>query len=77
MSQHVLEGTWEEIERHKGELAGRRLRVIIQPEKPAVDRTAPSERPSALGKYVYVVGGSEEFAKEKQAEIDREDKIRE
>jgi hypothetical protein len=33
-------------------------------------------RPSALGKYAFVAGGAEEFAKEKQAEIEREDRPR-
>lgn len=29
-----LEGTWEEIVAHAAELAGRRVRVIIMPDKP-------------------------------------------
>lgn len=29
-----LEGTWEEIAAHAAELAGRRVRVIILPDKP-------------------------------------------
>ena len=32
--------------------------------------------PSALGRYAFVAGGSEDFAKEKQAEIEREDRPR-
>jgi hypothetical protein len=59
MPLHTIEGTWEEIERHKEELIGR---------KPIRHTVAPTMRPSALGKYAYVAGGSEEFAKEKQAE---------
>ena len=77
MSQRVIEGTWEEIERLRGEFEGRRLRVIVQPERSAADRTSPAKRPSALGKYAFVAGGSEEFAQEKQAEIEREDRTRE
>ena len=34
------------------------------------------KRPSALGMYAFVAGGSEEFAREKQAEIEREDRAR-
>jgi hypothetical protein len=82
MSLSIIEGTWEEIERHKAELMGRRLRVTIQPEAPLADtaaptRTAPARQFSALGKYAFVAGGSEEFAQEKQAEIEREDRRRE
>lgn len=36
----------------------------------------PQKRPSAFGKYAFVAGGSEEFAKEKQAEIEYEDRAR-
>jgi hypothetical protein len=68
MPLHTIEGTWEEIERHKEELIGRHLRVMVMPEKPIRHTVAPTMRPSALGKYAYVAGGSEEFAKEKQAE---------
>jgi hypothetical protein len=35
MALHVIEGTWEDIERRKAELIGRQLRVIIKPEAPA------------------------------------------
>jgi hypothetical protein len=86
MSLSIIEGTWEEIERHKAELIGRRLRVTIQPERvmentpaqsstaPALSRIAPTRPFSALGKYAFVAGGSKEFAQEKQAEIEREDR---
>lgn len=70
----VFEGTWEEIERHKAELKGYWLRVTVQPEKPQQARTDAKKRPSALGKYAFVAGGSEEFAREKQVEIEREDR---
>ena len=32
MAQQVLEGTWEEIAAHAEELAGKRLKVIVEPE---------------------------------------------
>ena len=79
MPPSIIEGTWEEIERHKAELIGRRLRVTIKPEKAAGNRrsvkAAQKTYPSALGKYAFVSGGSEEFALEKQAEIEREDRM--
>jgi len=76
MALTVIAGTWEEIERRKAELVGRRLLVRIESERPTVRRTRPATRRSALGKYAFVAGGSEEFAKEKQAEIEREDRSR-
>lgn len=76
MSLHIIEGTWEEIESHKAELIGRQLRVIVKPVGRSVRATNTPKRASVLGKYAYVPGGSDEFAKEKQAEIDREDRER-
>jgi hypothetical protein len=78
MSHNVIEGTWEEIERHKAELIGRRLRVTIKPKSSsgASASIASKKRPSALGKYAFVSGGSEEFATSKLAEIEREDRKR-
>jgi hypothetical protein len=81
MSLHVIEGSWEEIKSHEAELVGRHLRVTIKSETPATHTTRPSNRssgrPSALGKYAFVAGGSEEFAIEKQIEIEHEDRARE
>jgi hypothetical protein len=50
----------------------------LNKEKEDVENHAreTTPRPSALGKYSFVPGGSEEFAKEKQAEIAREDRAR-
>ncbi len=86
MSPNVIEGTWEEIERRKAELIGCYLRVTIQPEKWSLENSssqkfAPTQpdtarRTSALGKYAFVSGGSEEFAEEKRTEIEREDRVR-
>ena len=77
MPPSIIEGTWEEIERYKADLIGRRLQVTIKPEKAAGShrsvKAVPETYPSALGKYAFVSGGSEEFALEKQAEIERED----
>jgi hypothetical protein len=40
MSLQVIEGTWDEIERHKAEFAGRQLRLIVKP---------PSRKSNAQG----------------------------
>lgn len=44
-----LEGTWEEIVAHAAELAGRRVRVIILPDKlePLPPKAPPPFRPSS------------------------------
>ena len=79
MPFNVIEGTWEEIEHRKAELIGRRLRITIKPEKAAGNRrsvkTSQETCPSALGKYAFVSGGSEEFALENQSESEREDRM--
>ncbi len=78
MPPTVIEGTWEEIEHRKAELIGRHLRVTIHPKSSSgVPVGATSKKnTSALGKYAFVSGGSEEFAKDKQSEIEREDRER-
>ncbi len=43
-------------------------------ESPQLDNRETVKRPSALGKYAFVGGGSDEFAREKQREIEREDR---
>jgi len=85
MSLNVIEGTWEEIERRKTELIGFYLRVTIQPEKWSLENSSSqnfvaarpdtARRTSALGKYAFVSGVSEEFAEEKRTEIEREDRV--
>ena len=44
-----LEGTWEEIVAHATELAGRRVRVIVLPDKlePSPPEAPPPFRPSS------------------------------
>jgi hypothetical protein len=84
MSLHVIEGTWEEIERHKAELMGRHLRVTISPEGPALHKRsvqrktlAAATQPKVLtgfGAFKGKIGSSEEFAREKRAEIEREER---
>ena len=57
---------------------GDRVRVKLDQDEPNITPavTRGGKRPSALGKYAFVAGGSEEFAREKQAEITREDRSR-
>jgi len=84
MPLHVIEGTWEEIERRKAELIGRRLRVTIRPERPALNQpSAPPEKSKAdaqpkvltgFGAFKGKIGSSEEFARAKRAEIEREER---
>lgn len=84
MSRRVIEGTWEEIERHKAELKGRHLRVTISPAGPALHkRSAPRKTSAAatqpkvltgFGAFQGKIGSSEEFAREKRAEIEREER---
>ncbi len=86
MSLHVIEGTWEEIERRKSELIGRHLRVIITPEKPVMRKqntpaqkttsSAPPHRVSAMGKYAGILS-TEDYFRDKQEDIDLEDRARE
>jgi len=85
MAMHIIEGTWEDIERHKGELVGRYLRLTIMPERPvsnklnseSINPPAPSS-PKVLrgmGAFKGKTGGSEAFAREKRIEVEREDRI--
>lgn len=81
----MLEGTWEEIKQHEAELSGQRLRVYINPdlilptlaEEKVQEEPKQGEQPRKLkgyGMFAHVPGGSEEFALEKQKEIEREDR---
>lgn len=84
MSLHVIEGTWEEIERRKAELIGHHLRVTIAPARPAprkqsaqtAELTAATQQKvlTGFGAFKGKIGSSEEFALEKRAEIDREER---
>ncbi len=72
-----IEGTPEQLiawlERLPSE---KRYRITVEePEAvPAPAKKPSPRRVSAMGKYTFVPGGSEEFAREKQAEIEREDR---
>ncbi len=77
MSVYFIEGTWEEIEHRKAELVGRHLRVTILPDgRESVPRPQLAPRPRQLagfGAFKGKIGNSEEFAREKKAEIEREE----
>lgn len=57
---------------------GDKVTVKLDQNSPTTPQIIPDsvKRPSALGKYSFVAGGSDEFAKEKQTEITREDRSR-
>ena len=81
MALQIIEGTWEQIKAREQEFIGRELRVTIKPlpvisRKRAKAAMVMTEGQSLLGKYAFVSGGSEAFMKQKQAEIDREDRTR-
>lgn len=73
----IMEGAWEEL-RHPLERFSYALFCLVplsKPQEKAKEPEGKEPRPSALGKYAFVAGGSEEFAKEKQEEIEREDPL--
>ncbi len=84
MPMHVIEGTWEEIEQHKTELAGRRLRVTIEPRAAASRKSqsqakmpAPAECAKTLvgfGAFKDALPSSEQYMREKRADIEREER---
>lgn len=83
MSLQVIEGTWEEIKRREAELIGHFLRVTIQPDAPPAQAQSTSKKstdaakPKVLtgfGAFKGKVGSSEEFAREKRAEIEWEER---
>ena len=78
----VKEGLLLKLPTEAGELhlrPGDRVTVKLDQSEPSMTLAVSQsrKRPSALGKYAFVAGGSEEFAREKQAEIAREDRSRE
>jgi hypothetical protein len=83
MGLHVIEGTWDEIKQHEAEFIGQILRVTIKPQTSAKKWDAvPSEVPinatkpkklRAYGAYRDDICSSDEFAREKRAEIEKED----
>ena len=80
MSLLVIEGTWEEIERHKAEFAGHWLRLTIKPQRPARRKpstpaaTAEPKKLIGYGAFKGVFGGTEAFSAAKREEIELEER---
>ena len=69
----IIEGTGEELRRRLKQSPRDYFRLVPLPALPKSEKRSKHDRPSALGKYAFVPGGSEAFAIEKQTEIERED----
>ena len=68
MNLKVIEGSWEEILQHAGELQGRRLRVMVLPEPSATPQESLRE---FLGAFVGCIEGSlEPVAENAEAVLD-------
>lgn len=72
-TRRVFEGTWEEIARQAGTLAGRKLRVeVLEPEAetapPNGQPAAPRTLAELLGDYVGAVRGTGEALSERTGE---------
>jgi hypothetical protein len=52
------------------------MRIDDRPEGPPVQGAGQRRELRAKGKYAHIPGGSEQFAREKQLEIAREDRVR-
>ena len=78
--RQVLEGTWEEIKSHEKELTGRFLRVIVEADDAQTSEdiegeTTPARRKLlGYGMFAHLPFSSEDFAREKQEELDREER---
>ena len=85
----VLEGTWEELKLHEEELSGKRFRLVPlspEPDKAAA-KGSKSKRNAAqepnikgprqltgMGKFAGIIPSSEEFIRQKQEEIELEER---
>ena len=83
MSRHVIEGTWEDIERHKAELIGQWLRVTVKPQRPTTTRpSAPTQKspdtvqPKELRGRGMFAGllSTEDYFRDKREDTIREDR---
>ena len=84
----VLEGTWEELKLHEPELIGRRFRLVPLPPPPDIEPTKAGEsrqnasqqtfrtprQLTGMGKFAGIIPSSEEFIRQKQEEIDLEER---
>jgi len=84
----ALEGTWEEIKLHDSELSGKRFRlvpILPEPAKPIAahrkggqgsqreNRNSPRQL-TGMGKFAGIIPSSEEFMRQKQEEIELEER---
>ena len=84
----VLEGTWEELKLHDQELTGNRFRLVPVPPEPTTaasqarkprqikaqkSHAAPREL-TGMGKFAGIIPSSEEFMRQKQEEIELEER---
>ncbi len=85
----VLEGTWEEIKLHDEELSGKRFRLVPVASEPthiasngsktkkhtAQEATIKAPRQlTGMGKFAGILPSSEEFMRQKQEEIELEER---
>jgi hypothetical protein len=85
---HILEGTWEELKLHEKELAGKRFRLVPVLPEPAraasgagrakggavKSGSQPLRHLSGMGKFAGLIPSSQEFIREKQEEIELEER---
>jgi|GEM_PF-3015985 hypothetical protein len=86
MSFQIIKGTWEEIKQRESELAGRQVRLIIRTDSPthrvvrksesAQDTNAQPKRLVGYGAFKDALPDSESYMREKQEELDREERRR-
>ena len=83
MPQHVIEGTWEEVKLHEAELIGRQVRLTVKSEarrqKSSASRTKSPASPKTrelvgFGAFKNALPSSEEYMREKRAEIEQEER---
>jgi len=85
----VLEGTWEELKLHDKELSGKRVRLILLASEPdmtaskvcnALQEASPAPVAQAprqltgMGKFAGIIPSTAEFMREKQEEIELEER---
>ncbi len=85
----ILEGIWEELKLHEEELSGKRFRLVPLPpipEKTPSTEDRPKKKAAqeqsnkaprqltGMGKFAGILPSSEEFMRQKQEEIELEER---
>jgi len=71
----VLEGTWEELKLHDKELSGKRFRLVPLTSEPTQEPGTQGPRQlTGMGKFAGILPSSEEFMRQKQEEIELEER---